>query len=131
MTFATPRRVTLVLALAIPLLVACQKKKPPPPAQPTYQVGSVVFNLPPGVSIPFPQGKPEEPTVNAMKCNFVVDRQIKFMTEKNPEARAAINAQKPLIMQECQTKWTQPQYDCTVAAKNLEELLRCKRHQKP
>lgn len=129
MALATPRRLTVCIALAIPLLVACQKKKPPPP--PSYQVGSVIFNLPPGVSVPFPQGRADEPGVNAMKCNFVVDRQIKFMTDKNPEARVAIQGQKPLIMQECQTKWTQPQYDCTMAAKNLEELLRCKRHQKP
>jgi hypothetical protein len=131
MTFATPRRVTVCLALAIPLLVACEKKKAPAPAQPTYQVGSVIFNLPPGVSVPYPQGRPDEANVNATKCNFVVDRQIKFMTEKNPEARVAIQNQKPMIMQECETKWTQPQYDCTVAAKSLEELLRCKRFQKP
>ena len=131
MTFATPRRVTLALAFAVPLLVACQKKKPPPPAQPTYQVGSVVFNLPPGVSIPFPQGKPEEPAVNAMKCNFVVDRQINFMTRSKPELKPAVVQIKPGMMQECQTKWTQEQYDCIVKAQSMEEIVYCKRFERP
>jgi hypothetical protein len=118
----------LALSLAVPL--ACEKKKPPP-AQNTVQVGSVQIQLPPSVSIPLPQGRPDEPTVNAVKCNFVVDRQIDFMTKANPQYREQLKQAKPAIMQECQTKWTQPQYDCMVAAKSLEEILRCKRHQRP
>lgn len=122
------RLVVLAMAALVPL--ACEQKKQPPP-QPTYTMGSVNIALPPGVSVPYPQGKEDAPTVNATKCNFVVDRQIKFMTEANPQARAAITAAKPQIMQECETKWTQQQYDCMVAAKSLQDCLNCKAYQRP
>lgn len=124
------RALTLFVTLGVVLIVACEKKKPPPPNN-QYQVGSVVVNLPPSVQIPAPQGRPDAPTVSAQKCNFVVDRQIQFMTKAKPELRPAAGTMKPPIMQECQTKWTQEQYDCMVKAQSLEEIINCKRFQRP
>ena len=112
--------------------MACaEKKKPPPPAANPYQVGSIVINLPPSVSVPLPQGRPDEPGVNHVKCNYVVDKKIDFMIKAHPEYKSSAVQAKPSIMQECQTKWTQPQYDCMVAAKALESMIMCHRFQRP
>jgi len=110
--------------------VACEKKKPQP-ATSQYQMGSVVINLPPSVQIPAPQGRPDAPTVSAQKCNFVVDRQINFMTKSKPNLKGAAVEMKPALMQECQAKWTQEQYDCIVKSQSFEEIVYCKRFQRP
>lgn len=123
------RSAALVLAV-MAVAVACEKKKQTPPSN-NYQMGSVIINLPPSVQIPAPQGNPNAPTVNLQKCNFVVDRQITFMTQSKPHLRGAAVEIKPGLMQECMTKWTQEQYDCMVAAKSFEEIVYCKRFQRP
>lgn len=118
----------LVMATMV-VAAACEKKKEP--ASNNYQMGSVIINLPPSVQIPLPQGKPDAPTVNQQKCNFVVDRQIDFMTKSKPHLRGVGTEIKPTLMQECMTKWTQEQYDCMVASKSFEEIVYCKRFQRP
>lgn len=119
-----------VIAAAIVAAVACDKKKSTPPSN-QYQVGSIMINLPPSVQVPVPQGRPDAATVNAQKCNFVVDRQINFMTKSKPELKPAVTQIKPGLMQECQTKWTQEQYDCIVKAQSMEEIVYCKRFERP
>jgi hypothetical protein len=121
---------TLALATLAAVIGACEKKKQTPPSN-NYQMGSVIINLPPSVQIPAPQGRPDAPTVGLQKCNFVVDRQITFMTQSKPHLRGAATEIKPGLMQECMTKWTQEQYDCMVAAKSFEEIVLCKRFQRP
>ena len=120
----------LVLTTALLAVVACEKKKATPASNP-YQVGSIMINLPPSVQVPVPQGRPDAATVNAQKCNFVVDRQITFMTKSKPELKPAVMQIKPGLMQECQTKWTQEQYDCIVKAQSMEEIVYCKRFERP
>ena len=123
-------RVVVLTAAALAVgAAACEKKKTPPSNQ--YQVGSVMINLPPSVQVPLPQGRPDAATVNATKCNFVVDRQITFMTRAKPELKPAVMQIKPGLMQECQTKWTQEQYDCIVKAQSMEEIVYCKRFERP
>lgn len=122
---------SLVLLVAIVVPVACKKKEEPPPPQNTYQVGSVVINLPPSISVPYPQGRPDEPTVNATKCTYVVDKKLDFLVKANPTYKDKVPQVKPALMQECQSKWTQQQYDCMVAAKDLQAMLYCKRFQRP
>jgi hypothetical protein len=133
MTRQARARVGVIVVAGLVLVAggACEQKKAPPPAGNPYQVGSVIINLPPSVHIPEPQGAPDAPTVNAMKCNFVVDRQINFMTKAKPELKPAVVTLKPGIMQECQTKWTQEQYDCMVKAQSLEQMVQCKHFQRP
>ena len=120
----------LVLGSALLTIVACEQKKKAPPTN-QYQMGSVMINLPPSVQVPLPQGRPDAPTVNAVKCNFVVDRQITFMTKSKPELKPSVVLLKPGLMQECETKWTQEQYDCIVKAQSFEEIVYCKRFQRP
>lgn len=124
-------RQTVVGAALVMAVVgaACEKKKEPASSQ--YQMGSVIINLPPSVQIPAPQGRPDAPTVNAQKCNFVVDRQINFMTKSKPNLKGAALEMKPSLMAECQSKWTQEQYDCIVKAQSFEEIVYCKRFQRP
>lgn len=119
------------VAVGGPLSLGCNKKQEAPPPPNTYQVGSMVINLPPSVSVPLPQGRPDEPTVNQTKCNYVVDKKIDFMSKANPAYKDSLKQAKPSIMQECLTKWTQQQYDCMVAAKDLQTMLYCKRFQRP
>jgi hypothetical protein len=121
----------LVVTSSLFIAMACEKKKAAPAAGNPYQMGSVVVNLPPSVHVPEPQGKPDAPTVSAQKCNFVVDRQLTFMTKAKPELRPSVALLKPGIMQECQTKWTQQQYDCMFKAQSLEEMVACKQFQRP
>lgn len=124
------RGAVLASFAAVALLVACEKKKPQP-ATSQYQMGSVIINLPPSVQIPAPQGRPDAPTVNAQKCNYVVDKQISFMTKSKPNLKGAAVEMKPALMQECLTKWTQEQYDCIDRSKSFEEIVLCKRFQRP
>jgi hypothetical protein len=123
-------KTALALATVVLGIGACAKKKQAPPSN-NYQMGSVIINLPPSVQIPAPQGRPDAPNVGLQKCNFVVDRQITFMTQSKPHLRGAATEIKPGLMQECMTKWTQEQYDCMVAAKSFEEIVLCKRFQRP
>ena len=125
------RTVVLLAAACAFAAVACEQKKAPTPATNQYQVGSVVVNLPPDVKVPLPQGRPDEASVNQTKCNYAVDKQIDFMTKAHPEYKAGLLAAKPSIMAECLSKWTQPEYDCIVASKSLQQLLDCKKFQKP
>ncbi len=121
----------LLVGFAVAIPIACKQKEPPPPPQNTYQVGSVVINLPPSVSVPYPQGRPDEPTVNAVKCTYVVDKKISLIVKANPTYKDQMAQMKPALMQECQTKWTQQQYDCMVASKDLQSMLYCTRFQRP
>ena len=118
-------------AFALLSVAACETKKKAAPQPAPYQVGSVFIALPPSVQVPYPQGRPDAPTVNASKCTFVVDRQITYMTKSQPELKPSVALLKPGLMQECQTKWTQEQYDCIVKAQSLEEIVLCKRFQRP
>lgn len=121
----------LALATVVLVIGACEKKKQQAPPSNNYQMGSVIINLPPSVQIPAPQGRPDAPNVGLQKCNFVVDRQITLMTQSKPHLRGAASEIKPGLMQECMTKWTQEQFDCMVAAKSFEEIVLCKRFQRP
>lgn len=131
MSFERRARGAVIVTAVTGLLAggACEKKSTPPSNQ--YQMGSVIINLPPSVQIPLPQGRADAPTVNAQKCNFVVDRQINFMTRSKPNLKGAALEMKPALMQECMTKWTQEQYDCMVKAQSFEEIVTCKRFQRP
>ena len=124
------RAALLVLGASVLAIGACEKKKQTPPSN-QYQMGSVVINLPPSVQIPAPQGRPDAPTVNQQKCNFVVDRQITLMTQSKPHLKGAASELKPGLMQECMSKWTHEQFDCMVASKSFEEIVYCKRFQRP
>ncbi len=121
----------VMLAASAGAWVGCKQKAPPPPPQNTYQVGSLVVNLPPSVSVPLPQGRPDEPTVNQTKCNYVVDKKIAAVAKANPQYAESVKGAKPTMMNECMTKWTQPQYDCMVAAKDLQAMVYCTRFQRP
>lgn len=123
-------RLAVLAAASVVALVACEKKKTQPASNP-YQVGSVIINLPPSVQVPLPQGKPDAPSVNLMKCRYVVDKQIKAMTKSDPSMRPAAEKLKPGLEQECLAKWTQDQYDCMDRSKSFEEMVQCKRFQKP
>lgn len=131
MTARASRAFVAVALVALAGAYAGCKKKEAPPPQNTYQVGSLVINLPPSVSIPLPQARPDEPTVNQTKCNFVVDKKIEAVAKANPQYRDSAKAAKPTLMNECMTKWTQQQYDCMVAAKDLQTMIYCKRFQRP
>ncbi|MCU0655347.1 MAG: hypothetical protein MUF64_08685 [Polyangiaceae bacterium] len=130
MSHRSRRAALLVLASAALAAGACEKKKQAPPSN-QYQAGSIIINLPPSVQIPAPQGRQDAPTVGLQKCNFVVDRQITFMTQAKPHLRGAAVEIKPNLMQECMSKWTQEQYDCMVASRSFEEMVYCKRFQRP
>jgi hypothetical protein len=110
---------------------ACKEKKPPPPAMNPYQVGSIVVNLPPSVQIPMPQGRPDEPGVNNVKCTYAVDRKTALLVKDHPEYKDQLTQAKPSLMQECLQKWTQQEYDCLVAAKNAQDAVMCNRFRKP
>lgn len=130
MTRAHRSFVAVALVALAGAYAGCKKKEVAPP-QNTYQVGSLVINLPPSVSIPLPQARPDEPTVNQAKCNFVVDKKIDAVVKANPQYKDSAKNLKPSLMNECMTKWTQQQYDCMVAAKDLQTMLYCKRFQRP
>ena len=122
----------VVLALAsVGALAACKEKKAPPPAANPYQVGSIIVNLPASVKIPMPQGRPDEPGVNQVKCTYAVDRKVSLMVHEHPEYKDQLTQAKPSVMQECLQKWTQQEYDCIVAAKVAADAVMCNRFRKP
>ena len=131
MTRSSRARLTVLSLAALGALAACKEKKAPPPAANPYQVGSIVVNLPASVKIPLPQGRPDEPGVNHVKCNYAVDRKIALMVKDHPEYRDQVTQAKPSILLECQQKWTQQEYDCILVAKSAEEAVMCNRFRKP
>ena len=122
----------VVFALAsVGALVACKQKPAPAPAANPYQVGSIIVNLPASVKIPMPQGRPDEPGVNNVKCTYAVDRKVSLMVHEHPEYKDQLTQAKPSVMQECLQKWTQQEYDCIVAAKVAADAVMCNRFRKP
>ena len=131
MTRKSRARLVVFALASLGALAACKEKKAPPPAANPYQVGSIIVNLPASVKIPMPQGRPDEPGVNQVKCTYAVDRKVSLMVHEHPEYKDQLTQAKPSVMQECLQKWTQQEYDCIVAAKVAADAVMCNRFRKP
>ena len=80
---------------------------------------------------PPPQGNPNAPHVGPAECNYSIDKQINLYSQRDPRIKAQLTSARAMALQQCLEKWTHDEYDCVVKAKTLEDLVLCKRFERP
>lgn len=126
-------RTLLLVAVGLLSIAGCSKKESGGAPQGASSIGGLPAGM---LTIPIPQppppqGNPNAPHVGPAECNYSIDKQINLYTQRDPRIKAQLTSARSMALQQCLAKWTHDEYDCVVAAKTLEDLVLCKRFERP